>query len=158
MAVSSNHLYVKAEPAFLKFFLKKINAKQYLVPSRSLQFESRVLSLFQAVGSCSRKGISAGWVLQSARLRLLFLAPLVTESVDLYILKISILLVENCWSKLHFAQQRTPSPSFKQQSFFQYQTIQMVHHRFLDTGKSARLALSLSRAIVMSWHLMKFTS
>lgn len=110
-----------------------MNAKQYFVPSRSLQFESRVLSLFQVVRSCSRKGRSAGRVLQSAQLRLLFLAALVTESVNLYILKISILLVENCWSKLYFAQLRTPSPSFKQQSFFKYQIIQMVHHRFLNT-------------------------
>lgn len=102
---------------------------------KNLQFESRVLSLFQVVGSHSRKVKAAGWFLQSAELRLLFLAAFVTKSVNLYILKICVPLVEKHWSKLHFAQQRTLSPSFKQQSFFQYQTIQTVHHRILNTSK-----------------------
>lgn len=49
MVISSNHPYVKAEPVFTKifFFKKRMPNNTFLVPS-SLQFESRVLNLFQA--------------------------------------------------------------------------------------------------------------
>lgn len=59
MAVSSSHLYVKVEPIFLKVFQKN-ECQTILCTLMNLQFESRVLSLFQVVGSHSRKVKAAG--------------------------------------------------------------------------------------------------
>lgn len=113
-----------------------MNAKQYLVPSVSLQIESRVFSLFQVVGSCTREVRAAEWVLQSTLLWLLFLVAFVSKNLSLCILKVCSPLVESHWSKLHFAQQRVQPPS-KQQNFSQYQTIQMGQCRLLTTRKPA---------------------
>lgn len=113
-----------------------MNAKRCLVPLIRLQIESRVFSLFQVVGSCTRKVRTAGWVLQSTLLWLLFLVAFVSKNLNLCILKVCSPHVESHWSKLHFAQQRVQSPS-KQRNFSQYQTIQMVQHRLLTTRKPA---------------------
>lgn len=111
------------------FFFKK-NAKQYLPCTLQLTVWNKGTQSFSSC-SYSREVKAAGWIPQGTKLRLVFSAAFLSKSANLYILKIWVPLVENCWSKLLFTHQKilSPSPSDNKVSFNIRQSKQTSGHQ-----------------------------